>query len=224
MQTEINQFKLIIMKKVFPLILFISVLYQSNAQYVVSAPTLEGQVLTQTRTQQTQNNEILKELKSINNNLIENKKIQEEIKNIKTREEDDLLKVPVHIKTGTTMNGILTKEGNILKKIKMLIDIANNPSFKRSDIESFINPIMKLTSMNVDDAIKLCTDNVFRMQPSERQKNLENLNVNLSNLESKLSNKLYEYQDFLSFQKESNLNNERFDEMKKRKIIIKQKN
>lgn len=210
------------MKKVFTLIFFISALYQSNAQAVVSAPVLEGFVQEQTRTQQTQSNQILEELKSINNNLRENKKIQEEIKNIKTREEDDLLKVPFHVKNGTTMNGILTKEGNILKNIKTLIDIANNPSFKRSDIESFVNPIMKLTSINVDDAIKLCTDNVYRMPPSERMKNLENINVLLSNLESKLTSKVYEYQAFLIAQNESNLNLERFNEMKKRKIIIKQ--
>lgn len=207
------------MKKVFTLILFLSTLYQTYAQ-VVSAPVLEGFVQEQTRTQQTQSTQILEELRSINNNLKENKKIQEEIKNIKTREEEDLLKVPFHIKNGNTMNTILTRETRILKSIKMLINIANNPSFGRSDIESFVNPIMKLTSMNVDDAIKLCSDNVYRMQQSDRIKNLENINVTLSNLETKLTNKVNEYESFLTTENESIQNKQRFDEMKKKKIVI----
>lgn len=207
------------MKKVFTLILFLSTLYQTYAQ-VVSAPVLEGFVQEQTRTQQTQSTQILEELRSINNNLKENKKIQEEIKNIKTREEEDLLKVPFHIKNGNTMNTILTRETRILKSIKMLINIANNPSFGRSDIENFVNPIMKLTSMNVDDAIKLCSDNVYRMQQSDRIKNLENINVTLSNLETKLTNKVNEYESFLTTENESIQNKQRFDEMKKKKIVI----
>lgn len=207
------------MKKVFTLILFLSTLYQTYAQ-VVSAPVLEGFVQEQTRTQQTQSTQILEELRSINNNLKENKKIQEEIKNIKTREEEDLLKVPFHIKNGNTMNTILTRETRILNSIKMLINIANNPSFGRSEIESFVNPIMKLTSMNVDDAIKLCSDNVYRMQQSDRIKNLENINVTLSNLETKLTNKVNEYESFLTTENESIQNKQRFDEMKKKKIVI----
>ena len=207
------------MKKVFTLILFLSTLYQTYAQ-VVSAPVLERFVQKQTRTQQTQSTQILEELRSINNNLKENKKIQEEIKNIKTREEEDLLKVPFHIKNGNTMNTILTRETRILKSIKMLINIANNPSFGRSEIESFVNPIMKLTSMNVDDAIKLCSDNVYRMQQSDRIKNLENINVTLSNLETKLTNKVNEYESFLNTENESIQNKQRFDEMKKKKIVI----
>lgn len=225
MKHRLTNLKLFIMKNFFFIIILITC--KTNAQIPVTDVAASSAINMQGQQRAQENIDILTQLKEINRNLTKNnqvleesKKVQEDIKEIKKREEDDLLKVPSHIKNGNTMNNILTRETRILKSIKMLINIANNPSFGRSEIESFVNPIMKLTSMNVDDAIKLCSDNVYRMQQSDRIKNLENINVTLSNLETKLKNKVNEYESFLTTENESIQNKQRFDEMKKKKIVI----
>lgn len=207
------------MKNILFTLVFFFLVYENKAQ-VVSAPVVESLLTNQTAKASNENSLILKELKLINKNLEETKEVQYEIRDIKKREEQDLLTVPSQIKNGPLMNSILNKEGQILSYIKSLINISNNPTFKRGDIENFVNPIMKLTSANVDDAIKLCTDNLYRMSPNERKKMLESINNDLSNLENKLSHKIFEYKNLLNAQDESIQNKNRFQDMKNKKIII----
>jgi hypothetical protein len=108
---------------------------------------------------------LLQELKNISMKLEENNnlqqdiiEIQDEIKERQKREEEALFIVPDYIKNGTNINNILDSEFNILSLIQELRKISQT-----GNIDIFIDSILNLISDEVDIAVNICTDNIYRM-------------------------------------------------------------
>jgi hypothetical protein len=178
--------------KLFFLLLAVLSFNLAVCQMVVSDPGVTsavGVTNTQLGTIQSQiasdNQQLLEELRNLNSVLQDKKEIQEEIRDRQKREEEALYIVPDYIKNGSNINNILDSEVNILRLIQQLRNVAQT-----GNLNSFIQPIMNILGKEVDSAIKICSDNNYRMTADERLNYLREIDANMLRLEQRLKDKI----------------------------------
>ena len=206
------------MKNLFlTLIIFINT--NAIAQMVVSAPAVETKLGLMQNEASSDNRKILEELKELNSTLKEKKAIQEEMRDREKRAEDALLIVPQYIKNGNEINSILDSEVTILKLIQQLKNAASN--LQGINITSFINPILSAMEKDVNSAIQVCTDNVYRMSAEERRNYLIQINQRMSNKMNELTIKLREIESAIQNMEQDQKNKASFKRLMTRKQPLK---
>jgi hypothetical protein len=211
--------KKLLLKTVF--LFSVNLLFSQIGGGVVSAPDVVAAVKAQTTTISSDNSEIINELKKMNKNLEESKKLQEEMRDRQKREEDALMQVPMHIKNGNQINTILDKEAIILSMVNKLKNLSNNSSLSNININNIITPILNLMTTKVDGALKIVTDNVYRMTGDERKKYLEEITNHLTKTEVDLQNKISDMEKLLNLEKNDAEAKQKYQEMLNKKITIK---
>lgn len=163
---------------------------------------------------------LLQELKNISNKLEENNNLQQDIKEIQTeikdrqkREEEALFIVPDYIKNGTSINNILDSEFNILSLIQELRRISQS-----GNIDIFIDSILNLISDEVDIAVNICTDNIYRMTPEERVNYLKDTEASMLEVQAKIQEKLSKEKLLQQAIEEDDKSNEDYQKLLNKKI------
>lgn len=192
--------------------IILDIVSQVGEQVVPSKEDLMLQELKKINDNLEESNRLLEE----NNNKQQNiKEIQEEVRDRQKREEEALYKVPEYIKNGTNINNILDSEFNILNLIQELRNLSNS-----GNIDLYANTILTLLQKEVDTAVNVCTDDIYRMTLEERLSYLKETEANTLAVQNEIKSKINKEKMLQEAKKYNDKQNEEYQKLLDKKITV----
>lgn len=173
------------MKKIVLITLaLVGLTFKANAQFAVSDGAANAQLAALNAAVETSNG-LLSELSAA---AAETKVATIASKGYMEAVQTALLIVDEALKTGMEINNILDRESRIVRKLKSIGNTVErkkigNRKFRENVLLEFSN-YLNITGSFVDLALNVLTDNVFRMDNSQRREYLNQIDQNLRGIES----------------------------------------
>lgn len=173
------------MKKiVFITLALVGLAFKANAQFAVSDGAANAQLAALNTTMKTSNGFLAKLSAAAAATKVAATASESYIKAAQMA----LLIVDETLKTGMEINNILDRETRIVRKLKVIGNTVEKKKvgdrkFRENVLLEFSN-YLNITGSFVDLALNVLTDNVFRMDNSQRREYLNQIDQNLRGIES----------------------------------------
>lgn len=168
----------------------------ANTQLQILAQQISTMNSTLNRLNQSAN----KTERNTKNNYDENERqrqLQEDV-------EDTYWTVDPYIRNGIEMKEILSNEKVIIKSLQSLRSLAGNLNYvDKTSILNMTKGLLSVVGKYVDTATDIVTDDKYRMTSEERRRYLTEMNGNLENILSELTNKISTTKSMIAYKKQA---------------------